>query len=132
MQDAGLRNPTASLESVGLKGYNTAHWNFAPEALVVHTIAKGMGHLADSGALVINTGEFTGRSPEDRFIVMDNITKSKVHWGKVNKAFDAKKFDQLWRKACSYLRSKDLYVRDVIANASAYTLYAHRVRVITE
>ena len=79
MQEVGRRNPAASLESVGLKGYKTAHWNLAPEALIEHTISKGMGQLADSGALVIHTGEFTGRSPEDRFIVLDNTTKTKVH-----------------------------------------------------
>ncbi|MFN0013342.1 MAG: phosphoenolpyruvate carboxykinase (ATP) [Saprospiraceae bacterium] len=132
MQEVGLRNPAASLDSIGLKGYKTAHWNFSPEELIEHTIAKGMGKLADSGALVINTGEFTGRSPEDRFIVMDSVTKNKVYWGKVNKAFDAKKFDQLWRKACSYVRKKDLYVRDVTANASADPLYHLKIRVITE
>ena len=101
MQEVGFKNPAASLEPIGLKGYKTAYWNLSPEELVEHSISKGMGQLADSGALVISTGEFTGRSPEDRFIVEDNITRSKVHWGKVNKPFDAKKFDQLWRKACT-------------------------------
>ena len=132
MQEVGFKNPAASLDTLGLKGYKTAYWNLGPEELVEHSITKGMGQLADSGALVINTGEFTGRSPEDRFIVQDSITKNKVHWGKVNKPFEARHFDQLWRKACAYLRKKEVYVRDAMANASADPLYHLRIRVITE
>ncbi|MCC6461332.1 MAG: phosphoenolpyruvate carboxykinase (ATP) [Saprospiraceae bacterium] len=132
MQEVGLKNPAATLDPLGLKGIKTAYWNLLPEELVEHSIRKNMGQLADSGALVIHTGEFTGRSPEDRFIVEDSNTRGKVHWGKVNKPFDPKKFDQLWRKACSYLRKKEVYVRDVKANASADPLYHLRLRVITE
>ncbi|MBL7774587.1 MAG: phosphoenolpyruvate carboxykinase (ATP) [Saprospiraceae bacterium] len=132
MQEVGLRNPAASLDAVGLKGYKTAYWNLSPEELVEHSIRKGMGQLSDSGALVISTGEFTGRSPEDRFIVDDASTHELVHWGKVNKGFDAAKFDGLWNKACAYLADKELYVRDVMANASADPLYHLRIRVITE
>ncbi len=132
MQEVGFKNPAASLDTLGLKGLKKAYWNFGPEELVEHSIAKGMGQLADSGALVINTGEFTGRSPEDRFIVDDSITRNKVHWGKVNKPFDPKKFDQLWRKACAYLRKKEVYVRDVMANASADPEYHLNIRVVTE
>ncbi len=91
-----------------------------------------MGQLADSGALVISTGEFTGRSPEDRFIVKDSITANKVHWGKVNLPFESRKFDRLWRKACNYLKKKDMYVRDVAACASANPDFRLRIRVVTE
>ncbi len=132
MQEVGRKNPAASLDTIGLKGLKTAYWNLLPEELVEHSIRKNMGQLADSGALVISTGEFTGRSPEDRFIVDDSITRNKVHWGKVNKAFDAKKFDQLWRKVCSYLRKKEVYVRDAMANASADARYHMNIRVVTE
>ena len=132
MQEVGLKNPAASLDTLGLKGYKTAFWNLSPEELIEHTLSKGMGQLTDTGALAIHTGEFTGRSPEDRFIVEDSITRNKVHWGKVNKPFSARKFDQLWRKACAYLRKKDLYVRDVMANASADPLFHLNIRVVTE
>ncbi len=132
MQDFGLKNPTASLADNGLKSYKTAYWNLTPEELVEHSIRKGMGQLADSGALVINTGEFTGRSPEDRFIVMDNETRNKVNWGKVNIPFDARKFDQLWRKVCASLKKKEVYVRDARANASINPDFQLRLRIITE
>jgi phosphoenolpyruvate carboxykinase (ATP) len=132
MQELGIKNPNANLQEFGLKNWKTAYWNLTPEELVEHSIAKGMGQLADSGALVIYTGEFTGRSPDDRFIVKDSITTSKVNWGKVNIPFEPKKFDALWRRVCSYLRKKDIYVRDVEANASANPDYRLRARVITE
>ncbi len=107
MQEFGLKNPLANLDSVGIKNYKTAYWNLTPEELIEHSIRKGMGQLADSGALVIYTGEFTGRSPDDRFIVKDSLTASKVHWGKVNIPFEPRKFDQLWRKCCAYLKKKE-------------------------
>jgi len=132
MQEQGFKNPAANLQDLGLKNWKTAYWNLTPEELIEHSIIKGMGQLADSGALVIYTGEFTGRSPDDRFIVKDSITANKVNWGKVNLPFEPKKFDALWRKVCSYLRKKDLYVRDVEANASANPDYHLLARVITE
>ncbi|MCB9356772.1 MAG: phosphoenolpyruvate carboxykinase (ATP) [Saprospiraceae bacterium] len=132
MQEIGRKNPEAKLEDLGLKNWKTAYWNLHPEELVEHTLCKGMGQLADSGALVISTGEFTGRSPEDRFIVKDSDTANKVNWGKVNIPFDSRKFDKLWRKCCNYLKKKDLYVRDVRANASQNPEYQLRIRVITE
>ena len=132
MQEIGFKNPAANLDELGLKNLKTAYWNLSPEELMEHSISKGMGHLADSGALVISTGEFTGRSPDDRFIVKDSETANKVNWGKVNIPFESRKFDALWRKCCNYLKKKDVYVRDVRANASANTDYHLRIRVVTE
>ena len=132
MQEVGVKNPAATLDSIGLKACKTAYWNLTPEELIEHSITKGMGQLADNGALVISTGAFTGRSPEDRFIVLDSATKEEVNWGKVNIPFDSRKFDRLWRKACSYLKKKDVYVRDVRANASINPEYQLRLRVVTE
>lgn len=132
MHETGFKPSTANLEELGLKNVKTAYWNLTPEELIEHSVKKGMGQLADSGALVIYTGEFTGRSPEDRFIVKDTFTANKVHWGKVNIPFSSRKFDTLWRKVCKYLNRKEVYVRDVAANASKNADYRLRLRVITE
>ncbi|MFN4079567.1 MAG: phosphoenolpyruvate carboxykinase (ATP) [Saprospiraceae bacterium] len=132
MQDVGIKNPNASLEAVGLSHYKIAYWNLTPEELVEHSIKKDMGVLADNGALVVSTGKFTGRSPEDRFIVKDSVTANKVNWGNINKPFDSRKFDALWRKVCAYLKRKEIYVRDAAANASSNDDYRLRLRVITE
>ena len=66
----------------------TTHWNLSPEELASIAIEKGQATLTSTGAININTGEFTGRSPKDRFIVRDAITEKSVWWGDVNLSFD--------------------------------------------
>ena len=126
----GIKNPNASIEKLGI--YNTLHqyWNLAPETLVEHSIKKDMGVLANSGALSIKTGKFTGRSPEDRYIVKDNITSDMVDWGKINKSFDATKFDILYNKITAYLANKEVYVKDGYACADEN--YRLNVRLVSE
>jgi len=64
---------TISLEGYGIK-HNNVHYQLSPSKLQEITLEKNMGKEASSGALAVNTGEFTGRSPMDRFIVKDKIT----------------------------------------------------------
>ncbi len=132
MANFGTKNPAADLERYGIRGVKNAFWNLTPEELIEETIRRGQGELADSGALCIKTGKFTGRAPKDRFIVRDNITEKHVNWGDVNLGFDPKKFDALHRKVCSYLRKKDVFIRDVTACASAEAQFQLPVRAITE
>ncbi|MBW8201859.1 phosphoenolpyruvate carboxykinase (ATP), partial [Flagellimonas abyssi] len=70
----------ASLEKLNLNP-NNIHYQLSPEELQDITVDNGRGKEASSGALAVNTGEFTGRSPKDRFIVKDDITKDKIWWG---------------------------------------------------
>ena len=111
MKNVGLKNPNADLTTLGLKNV-TAYWNLPVPNLVERTIAIGEGVLSDSGALVIQTGEFTGRSPKDRFIVKDAVTENTVDWNDINMPFDSDKFDALYNKVTAYLENKDVYVRD--------------------
>ena len=83
---------TRDLTKYGIKDAN-AHWNLSPEELQAITIKKGMGKETANGTLAINTGKFTGRSPQDRFIVKDDYTKDLVWWGKTNKAISSENFD---------------------------------------
>ena len=69
------------------------YYQLTPAELVDAAIKRNEGVLADTGALAIDTGEFTGRSPKDRFIVEDDITRDTVWWGKVNLKFNAAKFE---------------------------------------
>ena len=130
MIEIGQKNPNASLESLGLQGVSKAFWNLSPDALIEETIKRGQGILADNGALVVSTGEFTGRSPKDRFIVEDSITSLTVDWGHINMKFDPSKFDQLERKLVKYLEGKDVFIRDAMACADAQ--YRLNIRVATE
>lgn len=105
--------------------------NLDEDTLIQLTLDSGAGQLNNTGALMVDTGEFTGRSPKDRFIVKDDITANAVNWNSINLPFDADKFDALQAKMIDYLNSKDeLYVRDAIACAAQD--YQLKVRVINE
>ena len=126
----GLRASNASVASLGLGNVAAAYWNMTPAELVEEAIVRGEGRLVDSGALAADTGEFTGRSPKDRFIVKDAITENAVWWGDVNIPFDSQKFDLLYHRVCSYLAGKEIFVRD--AYACADPEYRTNIRVVTE
>ncbi len=129
MVENNQTSKSISLEHYGITNANVKY-QLTPEELHNETLEKGMGREADSGALAIDTGEFTGRSPQDRFIVEDDITRDRVWWGKVNKPFDPDKFDKLYKKITAYLSGKDVYVRD--SYACADTNYRTDIRVINE
>jgi len=118
-----------SLESIGIT-HNNIRYQLSPSELHAITLDKNMGKEASSGALAINTGEFTGRSPLDRFIVKDEITSEKVWWGDINIPFEPSKFDALHDKVISYLNEKELYVRDCYACADHN--YRMDIRVVNE
>jgi len=105
------------------------HRNLNPAELVELALQRGEGNLTSTGALMTDTGEFTGRSPKDRFIVLDQLTKDSVWWGDINIPFEEKKFDSLLEKMKNGLKGKELFVRDCFAGAIAQ----HRlsIRVLT-
>ncbi len=125
----GIKPASASLESYGIKGA-IERWNLHPSTLSDIAVEKKMATLASSGAIAVNTGEFTGRSPKDRFIVEDDLTRESVWWGDINMKFPADKFDQLAEKMAAYLSGKELYVRDAFACADVN--YRLSARVINE
>ena len=120
---------TFALDNYGITS-DKIHYQLSPEELHKITIEKGQGVEVDSGALAVNTGEFTGRSPKDRFIVKDDITKDEVWWSNINLPFDADKFDKLYDKVVNYLSDKELFVRD--AYACADDNYRLNIRHINE
>ena len=129
MQESGTPNQQGSLEAIGIQAQQ-AHWNLSPEALIQKTLDLGQGTLNNSGALCVNTGKFTGRSPKDKFTVKDAITEKSVDWGDVNIPFEPEAFDKLYDKVTAYLSTKELWVRD--AYACADPKYRLNVRVVNE
>ncbi len=129
MKDSASVTKTISLKSYGIN-HDNVNYQLSPDELHDTTIELGMGKEASSGALAVNTGEFTGRSPMDRFIVKDDITSDKVWWGDINIPFDSEKFDKLYDKVIAYLNEKELYVRDSYACADPE--YKMNIRVINE
>ena len=129
-----MSNSTKSTQTISLKKYGINHDNvkYQLSSAELHDIAleKGMAKEASSGALAVNTGEFTGRSPMDRFIVKDKITEEKVWWGDINIPFEPSQFDALHDKVIDYLNDKELYVRDCYACADHN--YRMDIRVINE
>ncbi len=124
------------MDSSNLLGYlnltnvGELHYQLSAPELIEHTLRRGEGKLSDTGALVVSTGEFTGRSPKDKYVVRDATTEKVVWWGEVNNEFAAEKFDKLYLRVLAYLQNRTLYVRDCYAGADpAYQL---KVRVINE
>jgi len=89
----------------------------APE-LVEHAVKNGEGVLTDTGALMCDTGKFTGRSPKDKFVVKDSTTENTVWWGDINQPISPEKFDGLYKRLVASLKGKRLYVRDSYACAA--------------
>lgn len=126
-----LGKKIAALEHVGLAHAGLVHYQYSPAHLVEDSLARGEGSsLSHTGALRVSTGERTGRSPEDRFIVRDELTASTVDWGKVNKPMEPGDFDRLLLRVTAYLENRELYVFDGFAGADP----AHRLslRVVSE
>ncbi|MCJ8163504.1 phosphoenolpyruvate carboxykinase (ATP) [Pontibacter sp. E15-1] len=119
---------TAGLSSLGINKAREIRWNLSPAELVEEAIMNGEGKLTDTGALMCDTGVFTGRSPKDRFIVEDAKTADTVWWGDINIPFSPEKFDQLQQKMVDFLEDRKLYVRD--AYAGAHPDYRLNLRII--
>lgn len=109
---------------------NPVKYQLSVSELIEEAIRNGEGTLADSGALAVDTGKFTGRSPKDRFIVEDEITRDSVWWGDINIKFSEAHFEALYKKVMAHLDQKPVYVRDAYACASEK--YKMSIRVLTE
>ena len=129
MDNYALFTKSISLKELGIENAKI-QYQLTPNELHDITIQSGQGVENSTGALAINTGEFTGRSPQDRFIVKDSITEDKVWWGKVNIPFEPTDFDALYKKITTYLSNKEVFVRDSYVCADSN--YRLNVRVVTE
>lgn len=123
--------PTENLLRLGLKNTENIHYQLSPEELVQDTLRIGEGVLNDTGALVICTGEFTGRSPKDKFTVKDDVTADTVHWNDFNIPIEPKYFDIIYKKVMDYLaKLPEIWVRDCYACADPR--YRLNIRVVNE
>ena len=118
------------LAELGLAGSGAVHRNLPPAELIARSLARDEGILAANGALVVKTGEPSGRSPEDRFIVEEGPAAEQICWGDVNKPCQPALFDRLLDKARGYLHDRDLYVFDGFAGAER--TYRLPIRVVAD
>lgn len=128
MQEFGIKSSVCGLEVPGVIGAKEVHWNLSPAELVEEAIKNGEGVLTDNGALMADTGTFTGRSPKDKFVVKDATTEDAVWWGSINQPISPEHFDRLQEKMLNFLAGKKIYVRDAYAGADPN--YRLKLRVV--
>ena len=129
MKQTGPKVSRHGLDKQGLTDVAVAHWNHRPAALVEMALARGEGLLAAGGPLVVATGQHTGRSAKDKFIVRDAFTEHNVWWDN-NKAMTPEAFETLHADMLAHAKGMELFVQDLFGGADK----AHRLptRVITE
>src|ERR671929_1225517 len=120
-----------TLERYGVENVGAVHENLPPARLVEASVRRREGMISGSGALVVRTGKRTGRSPKDRFIVENGVTRATVDWGTGNKAFPSDAFGALLDKAAGYVENlEEIYVVDAYAGADPR--YRINVHVVSE
>ncbi|MDB5716833.1 MAG: phosphoenolpyruvate carboxykinase, partial [Sphingomonas bacterium] len=121
-----ILKPVFDLGAQGIRAAATVHWNLATAPLVEQALIRGEGILAKDGPLVVKTGQHTGRSANDKFIVRDAETENSVWWGKTNKGMSPEQFAALKADFLDFLGTKDtLFVQDLFGGSQP----AHRVKV---
>ena len=107
-----------------------SHINLSIDQLIKLALARKEAVMATNGALCVETGKRTGRSPKDRFIVKDALTTDSVEWGAVNQPFSTDQFNELWQKAKDYLADREVFISHLHVGADAE--HHLPVKVITE
>src|ERR1051326_612989 len=127
---AGFSPSHYGLEEHGIRNINVAHWNLGTPQLLEHAVQRREGGFAANGSFVVRTGQFTGRSPKDKFVVRDEITDSTVQWGAVNQPMSEAHFDRLYSRMLAFWQGHDVYVQDCRVGADPE--YSLSVRVICQ
>lgn len=121
---------TYGLELLGINNVSKIFHNLKPADLIEKAIERGEGVLSDTGALVINTGDRTGRSPDDKFIVDTPAVHNLVAWGSVNKPIEKRNFEALHKRVVAYLQNKEIFIFD--GRVGADRVNTKKIRVINE
>ncbi len=127
--ETGAVNPKMRLEDQGVCGLKAVHYNLLEPALVEAALARGEGTLGQGGALMVSTGQHTGRSPRDKHVVRCPLTENTIWWEN-NRAMAPDAFERLRADMAGHLEGREAFVQDLHAGADP----AHRVnvRLVTE
>ncbi|MDY6911023.1 MAG: phosphoenolpyruvate carboxykinase (ATP) [Chloroflexota bacterium] len=118
------------LENHGFKNLGNIYWNPSTPVLYEEIVQRREGFISHLGPIVVRTGHYTGRSPDDKFIVKEPTSHNEIWWGSVNKPFDPQRFDSLYNRLMGYLQGRDIFVQDCYAGAEAADPVP--IRIITE
>lgn len=121
---------TYGLEKSGIINTKAIYRNLSPAELIEHALRRGEGKLSNTGALVVKTGKYTGRSAKDKFIVDTPAVHDEIAWGKVNRPIEESKFNALKAKIISYLQGKEVFIFDGFAGGD--DKYKQSFRIINE
>lgn len=121
---------TYGLEKSSIINTKAIYRNLSPAELIEHALRRGEGKLSNTGALVVKTGKYTGRSAKDKFIVDTSAVHDEIAWGKVNRPIEESKFNALKAKIISYLQGKEVFIFDGFAGGD--DKYKQSFRIINE
>ena len=130
MPNAATRTSRYELSEHGLKDLKAAHWNLEPALLYEQAMRRCEGILAEDGAFVVRTGQFTGRSPKDKYIVREEGTERTVEWGPVNQPLSGRQFEGLYRRMLTFWQGREIFVQDCMAGTDSQ--YSMPIRAITQ
>ncbi len=114
----------------GLKDLDMVFWNLPAPALYEEAVFRGECHLVNGGALVVNTGKWTARAANDKYIVSEQTTEDNIWWGVYNRPMAPEKFDQLYQRVLASLQGEELFVQDGYVGADPR--YSLPIRVVTD
>ena len=125
------RTPAHRLDAQGIAANATVHWNLTTAPLVEKAVERGEGKLTNHGALLVDTGKFTGRSVKDKYIVRDAATEDTINWGAINQPMAGEHWANLKADFLAALaRQDELYVADLFGGSQPE--YRVNVRVINQ
>jgi phosphoenolpyruvate carboxykinase (ATP) len=127
---AQAQQQETGLEVHGISNVARVYWNLSIPALYEEAVRRREALISVDGPLVCRTGQHTGRSPNDKFIVREPSSEDRVWWSKVNRGIDAAHFDAVHQQMLNYCEGKELFVQDCYAGADPR--YRLPVRIITE
>ena len=119
-----------NLEYLGITNPKAVYRNLPVSTLTEKAIIRGEGTLSNTGALVVKTGKYTGRSANDKFIVDTPAVHDEIAWGKVNRPIEKAKYDAIYNKVVAYLQNREIFVFDGFAGADPK--YTKSFRIVNE
>ena len=119
-----------NIQKYGIHTTGSVYRNIPAGSLIEKALIKKEGRLSRAGCLCVHTGERTGRSPKDKYVVDTPAVHDRIAWGKVNQSISREQFDQVYQAIVQHFKDKDLYIFDGYAGANPK--YSYGFRIINE